>query len=222
LPRPKRVAIHRARPLEARGSRGRVRPGAHCGRLPHTNKLPGALERPKLDEDRVRQQNPRILYARGSAFGPKGPDRDKGGYDGTAFWCRGGSADAATLPGGAVAPQPTPAYGDSISAMTIAGGIAAALFRRERTGAAGSIDVSLLATGRGDRPLAPAGAALAVGVDDLGRPGQSAGLALPDERRSAPLPGHAPELRLLACRSATIAAVRHDTARMPVSRGPRS
>jgi crotonobetainyl-CoA:carnitine CoA-transferase CaiB-like acyl-CoA transferase len=112
-----------------------------------TNKLPSVLDRLKIDEDRIRAQNPRIIYVRGSAFGPKGPDRDKGGYDATAFWCRGGSADASTPPGGAVANQPAPAYGDSIGGMTIAGGIAAALFRRERTGVAGSVDVSLLATG---------------------------------------------------------------------------
>jgi crotonobetainyl-CoA:carnitine CoA-transferase CaiB-like acyl-CoA transferase len=112
-----------------------------------TNKLPGALERLKIDEAHIRKQNPDIIYVRGSAFGPKGPDRDKGGYDATAFWCRGGSADAATLPGGPIVGQPAPAYGDSIGGMTIAGGIAAALFRRERTGVAGSVDVSLLATG---------------------------------------------------------------------------
>jgi crotonobetainyl-CoA:carnitine CoA-transferase CaiB-like acyl-CoA transferase len=112
-----------------------------------TNKLPGALERLKIDEDQIRKQNPNIIYVRGTAFGPKGPDRDKGGYDATAFWCRGGSADAATLPGADIVQQPSPAYGDSIGAMTIAGGIAAALFRRERTGVAGSVDVSLLATG---------------------------------------------------------------------------
>ncbi len=112
-----------------------------------TNKLPGVLERLKIDEAHIREQNPDIIYVRGSAFGPQGPDRDKGGYDATAFWCRGGSADAATLPGSGVAVQPGPAYGDSIGGMTIAGGIAAALFRRERTGVAGSVDVSLLATG---------------------------------------------------------------------------
>ena len=40
--------------------------------------------------------------------------------------------------------QPAPAYGDSIGAMTIAGGIAAALLHRERTGEAHVVDVSLL------------------------------------------------------------------------------
>src|SRR6185503_8300318 len=38
------------------------------------------------------------------------------------------------------------AFGDSIGAMTVAGGIAAALFRRERTGEPAVVDVSLLGT----------------------------------------------------------------------------
>ena len=52
-----------------------------------------------------------------------------------------------------------PAFGDSIGAMTIAGGIMGALFHRERTGEATTVDVSLLGAGhvgdgRGDRPVA--------------------------------------------------------------------
>ena len=43
--------------------------------------------------------------------------------------------------------QPGPAYGDSIGGMTIAGGISAALFARERTGEPSVVDVSLLGTG---------------------------------------------------------------------------
>jgi crotonobetainyl-CoA:carnitine CoA-transferase CaiB-like acyl-CoA transferase len=43
--------------------------------------------------------------------------------------------------------MPAPAYGDTIGAMTIAGGISAALFHRERTGEATVVDVSLLSTG---------------------------------------------------------------------------
>jgi crotonobetainyl-CoA:carnitine CoA-transferase CaiB-like acyl-CoA transferase len=44
-------------------------------------------------------------------------------------------------------PIQPPAYGDSIGAMTIAGGIAGALFKRERTGEPSVVDVSLLSTG---------------------------------------------------------------------------
>ncbi len=44
--------------------------------------------------------------------------------------------------------QPAGAYGDSIGGMTIAGGIAAALLARERTGETSVVDVSLLSVGR--------------------------------------------------------------------------
>jgi len=113
-----------------------------------TNKLPGVLSKLKIDVEDLRAQNPQIIYVRGTAFGPKGPDKDRGGYDMTAFWCRAGSAASATPPGMPfIVPQPGPAYGDSIGGMTIAGGIAAALFRRERTGEPSVVDVSLLACG---------------------------------------------------------------------------
>jgi crotonobetainyl-CoA:carnitine CoA-transferase CaiB-like acyl-CoA transferase len=78
----------------------------------------------------------------------RGPDQDRGGYDMTGFWCRAGSA-ASVSPRqlGGVLPQPGPAYGDSMGGMTIAGGIAAALFKRERTGEPSVVDVSLLSMG---------------------------------------------------------------------------
>lgn len=113
-----------------------------------TNKLPGTLERLKIDVPSIRAQNPKIIYARGTSFGARGPDRDAGGYDMTAFWCRAGAAASvspAELPG--IIPQPGPAFGDSMGGMTIAGGISAALFKRERTGEPSVVDVSLLAAG---------------------------------------------------------------------------
>ena len=113
-----------------------------------TNKLPGTLARLRIDVGDIRAQNPDIIYVRGTSFGVRGPDRDRGGYDMTSFWCRAGSAASvspAELPG--VLPQPGPAYGDSMGGMTIAGGIAAALLKRERTGEPSVVDVSLLSTG---------------------------------------------------------------------------
>ncbi len=113
-----------------------------------TNKLPGVLEKLEIDVRHIRARNPGIIYVRGTAFGPQGPDRDRGGYDMTSFWCRAGSAASATPPGlPFVVPQPGPAYGDSMGGMTIAGGIAGALFKRERTGEPSVVDVSLLALG---------------------------------------------------------------------------
>jgi crotonobetainyl-CoA:carnitine CoA-transferase CaiB-like acyl-CoA transferase len=66
----------------------------------------------------------------------------------TGYWCRAGSASGATPAGlDGIVTQPAPAYGDSIGGMTIAGGIAAALFARERTGEPSVVDISLLGTG---------------------------------------------------------------------------
>jgi crotonobetainyl-CoA:carnitine CoA-transferase CaiB-like acyl-CoA transferase len=113
-----------------------------------TNYLPSARSRLKIDAADIRKVNPKIIYARGSAYGDKGPERDVGGFDNTAFWMRTGigySMTPAELDG--VLMQGIPAFGDSIGAMNIAGGIAAALFHRERTGNASELDVSLLSTG---------------------------------------------------------------------------
>jgi crotonobetainyl-CoA:carnitine CoA-transferase CaiB-like acyl-CoA transferase len=113
-----------------------------------TNKMPGVRTRLRIDVDDIRAHNPNIVYVRGTGYGSHGPDADAGGYDFLGYWTRGCSADAATPPDlDGVISQPAPAYGDNIGAMTIAGGIAAALLHRERTGEAPLVDVSLLATG---------------------------------------------------------------------------
>jgi crotonobetainyl-CoA:carnitine CoA-transferase CaiB-like acyl-CoA transferase len=125
-----------------------------------TNKLPSVLAKLEIDVENIRAHNPKIIYVRGTAFGPVGPHKDRGGYDMTAFWSRAGSAASATPPGlPFVVPQPGPAYGDSLGGMTIAGGISAALLKRERTGEPSVVDVSLLATGTWAM-----GAAIALGL----------------------------------------------------------
>jgi crotonobetainyl-CoA:carnitine CoA-transferase CaiB-like acyl-CoA transferase len=113
-----------------------------------TNYLPAPRQKLKIDLEHIRAANPDIIYCRGSAFGEKGPEREKGGFDSTAFWARGGSSLLVT-PKALEGPlmQPGPAYGDTIGGMNIAGGIAAALFHRERTGETTEVDVSLLSSG---------------------------------------------------------------------------
>lgn len=113
-----------------------------------TNFLPQLRRKLRIDVEHIRAANPDIIYARGSALGNKGPERELGGYDHTAFWARSGGAMMATarrLPGPVL--QPAPAYGDTISAMNLAGGIAAALYHREKTGKPSEVDVSLLGSG---------------------------------------------------------------------------
>jgi crotonobetainyl-CoA:carnitine CoA-transferase CaiB-like acyl-CoA transferase len=113
-----------------------------------TNKLPSVRHKLQIDVDTIRQHNPNIIYVRGTGQGERGPDADKGSYDALAFWARASHATNVTRPEyGHVVPPPAPGYGDSIGAMTIAGGIMGALFHRERTGEATTVDVSLLGTG---------------------------------------------------------------------------
>ena len=113
-----------------------------------TSFLPGHRKKFGIDVDDIRAVNPKIVYARGSALGPRGLEAEKGGYDMTAFWCRAGTAATITPPGldGMIGP-PGPAYGDTISGTNLAGGIAAALLKRERTGEPSVVDVSLLGSG---------------------------------------------------------------------------
>jgi crotonobetainyl-CoA:carnitine CoA-transferase CaiB-like acyl-CoA transferase len=112
-----------------------------------TNYMPAQRQKNKFDVEHIRGVNPKIIYARGSAYGDKGAERNVGGYDGTAFWTRSGIGFALTPEAldGAL-PQGIPAFGDSIGGMNIAGGISAALLHRERTGEALEVDVSLLST----------------------------------------------------------------------------
>ncbi len=113
-----------------------------------TNKMPSVRTKLNVDVEDIRAHNPDIIYVRGTGQGERGPDADKGSYDSLAFWNRAGvamgqkQADEDHVP-----PPPAPAFGDSIGAMTIAGGIMGALFHRERTGEATTVDVSLLGTG---------------------------------------------------------------------------
>jgi crotonobetainyl-CoA:carnitine CoA-transferase CaiB-like acyl-CoA transferase len=111
-----------------------------------TNFLPDARERLRIDVDDIKAVNPRIVYVRGHGQGARGPDARKGGYDAASFWCRGGLSHALTSPNASAPVMQRAAYGDSMGAMTIAGGISAALFSRERGQAPPVVDISLLGT----------------------------------------------------------------------------
>jgi crotonobetainyl-CoA:carnitine CoA-transferase CaiB-like acyl-CoA transferase len=125
-----------------------------------TNKLPNVREKLRIDVEQLRAANPDIIYVRGTGQGDRGPDAARGSYDSLAFWCRAGIAMGMKQPDDERVPSPpAPAFGDSIGAMTIAGGIMGALFHRERTGEATVVDVSLLGTG-----LWSMGAALALSL----------------------------------------------------------
>jgi crotonobetainyl-CoA:carnitine CoA-transferase CaiB-like acyl-CoA transferase len=140
-----------------------------------TNFLPAARRRLGIELDDVRKINPDIIYVRGSGFGVTGPDSEKGGYDSTAFWARAGSALGTTpVDYDGLCVMPAGAYGDSLGGMTIAGGIAGALFARERTGETSVIDVSLLGVGAWANALSVGFALLEGGPPERRAPGNSA------------------------------------------------
>ncbi|MFL6240213.1 MAG: CaiB/BaiF CoA transferase family protein [Actinomycetes bacterium] len=113
-----------------------------------TNKLPGVRKKLHIELADIRAHNPRIIYVRGTGQGERGPEADKGSYDSLAFWARSGvAAGTMRAEDDEVTAPPAPGFGDSIGAMTIAGGIMGALYHRERTGEATVVDVSLLGTG---------------------------------------------------------------------------
>lgn len=110
-----------------------------------TSFLPPARRKLGIDVDDLRAVNPKLIYAKGSGQGPKGPEAERGGFDAGSFWSRGSIAHMMTEPGKAPIMQRA-AFGDTIGATFIAGGVAAALFHREKTGEPTVVDVSLLGT----------------------------------------------------------------------------
>uniref|UniRef100_UPI00351951B4 CaiB/BaiF CoA transferase family protein n=1 Tax=Mycolicibacterium hippocampi TaxID=659824 RepID=UPI00351951B4 len=105
--------------------------------LPHRRRKMG------IDVGDIRAVNPSVVYVRGSGHGPKGPDADKAGYDGVSYWARGGIATVLTEEHDELV-RSRPAFGDLLGGMTIAGGIAAALYKKATTGEGSVVDVSLL------------------------------------------------------------------------------
>lgn len=114
-----------------------------------TNFRPQARRKLRIDVADIRAVRPDVIYVRGSGLGQRGPEAERGGYDNSTFWGRGGPADILSKVHGGDGypmPQPGPAFGDVIGGLTIAGGISAALFHRERTGEPVVVDNSLLGT----------------------------------------------------------------------------
>ncbi len=112
-----------------------------------TNYLPDVRSRLGINVDDIRAHNPNIIYVRGTGQGTRGPEATRGGFDGASFWARAGLAMAFKEPAAEWPVDQRPAFGDVFGGLTIAGGIAAALLRRERSGVASTVDVSLLNLG---------------------------------------------------------------------------
>ena len=112
-----------------------------------TNLLPEARTKLGVNVEHIRAIRPDIVYVRGDAVGPRGPQSGKPGYDFSVFWGRSGFLSAVSGVDADAPVSPRPGFGDRTSAMNLAFGVAAALLRRERTGQTAVVDVSLLGSG---------------------------------------------------------------------------
>jgi len=109
-----------------------------------TNYRPGVLERLGLGFEDLRQINPRIIFAQASSWGPDGPWRTRPSRDTLAqavsgLMAKNGMPADNPLPAGAL-------IADQAGAFTMAGGVLAALFARERTGQGQRVDASIYGT----------------------------------------------------------------------------
>jgi crotonobetainyl-CoA:carnitine CoA-transferase CaiB-like acyl-CoA transferase len=111
-----------------------------------TSYLTDTRRKLKIDVPHIRAQNGNIIYAKGTGRGPRGPLAERGAYDLATWWGRGSLADSAARAAGVDSPPWMIGHGDGMSGHTLAGGICAALLRRERTGRACIVEGSLLAT----------------------------------------------------------------------------
>lgn len=118
-----------------------------------TSYLPAQRTKLKVDVEHLTSVNPRLIYVRGTGWGSRGDKVNVGGFDAAAAWSAGGTMHKLTPPDAERPVMQPAAYYDLQGSSALAGAVAMALFRRERTGSGGVVDVSLLSTGMW--PLSP-------------------------------------------------------------------
>jgi crotonobetainyl-CoA:carnitine CoA-transferase CaiB-like acyl-CoA transferase len=109
-----------------------------------TNYRPGVLDRLGLGFEDARKINPRIVYAQGSSWGPRGPwvmrpSRDTLAQAASGIMAKNGLPSDPPLPTAIL-------VADHSGGLSLASGILAALFAREHTGVAQKVDASIYGT----------------------------------------------------------------------------
>ena len=109
-----------------------------------TNMRPKALKTLNIEYQTLREINPSLIYAKVSAFGQKGPDRDRGGFD---YQGQARSGFMYSM-GEKNTPPMVSQFGiiDQATAIMASLEIITALFVRERSGVSQEVHVSILGT----------------------------------------------------------------------------
>jgi len=90
--------------------------------------------------------NSGMIYASLTAYGEKGPERQRKGFDQLAYWARSGLMELMREPG-TMPTQGLPGMGDHPTGVALYAGIVTALLNRERSGEGSMVETSLLANG---------------------------------------------------------------------------
>jgi (R)-2-hydroxy-4-methylpentanoate CoA-transferase len=113
-----------------------------------TNVRTAGLEHMGLDYDTLKRKFPRLVVAQVLGYGEKGPDKDRPGYDNTAFWARGGFMYSQSIEG---SDESYPVYmptgfGDTICALGIMAATVSAIMAARTTGKGDRVSLSLYGT----------------------------------------------------------------------------
>ncbi|HKA20200.1 MAG TPA: CoA transferase [Blastocatellia bacterium] len=106
------------------------------------NFRPGIAEKLGIDYDTLREINPQLVYCSSTAFGSKGPYRDRPGYDPILQSISGLAKETGNY-SGRIAISPV-AASDYQASMLVLTGVLAGLFHREKSGEGQLIETSLL------------------------------------------------------------------------------
>ena len=110
--------------------------------------FPGPIrERLRLRPEDILPLNERLIYASLTPYGEEGPEKDRTGYDSTAWWARSGLMSAIRPTAESEPARSIPAMGDHPTSVALFGAIMTALYRRQKTGKGGVVSTSLLANG---------------------------------------------------------------------------
>jgi crotonobetainyl-CoA:carnitine CoA-transferase CaiB-like acyl-CoA transferase len=91
--------------------------------------------------------NPRLVYASMTAYGERGDEAPRSGFDATALWARTGLMDLAKPSPDSPPARSLPGMGDHPTGVSLFAAIMTALYRRDRTGRGTMVSTSLLANG---------------------------------------------------------------------------
>ncbi|MEH6401927.1 MAG: CoA transferase [Sneathiella sp.] len=112
-----------------------------------TNMPSGPRERLGMTYEDVRALNTRLIYASITAYGEKGPESARTGFDSTAFWARSGMMDQIKPSRESPPARSLPGMGDHPTATALFGAIMLGLYKREKTGEGSMVSTSLMANG---------------------------------------------------------------------------